>query len=59
MDETEYVCPACGETIVIPVDASQGRNQQYVEDCPVCCRPVVIRIQISKSGSVRCDAEAE
>lgn len=59
MDETEYVCPSCGETVVIPVDVSQGRVQQYIEDCPVCCSPVVIRIRISKSGVIDCEAESE
>lgn len=57
--ETEYVCPVCGETIVIPVDLSQGRLQQYGEDCPVCCCPVLIRIEIDGDGEIHCDAEPD
>jgi len=45
-DEGAYVCPSCGERIVIPLDLSQGRDQQYVEDCPVCCNPNVIRVEL-------------
>ncbi|MEL7239436.1 MAG: CPXCG motif-containing cysteine-rich protein [Planctomycetota bacterium] len=44
-DDASYTCPACGEVIVIPVDRSAGDTQEYVEDCPVCCRPNVIRVE--------------
>ena len=37
-DEATYICDACGEEIVIPLDLSAGGIQEYVEDCPVCCR---------------------
>ncbi len=43
--DTSYVCDACGERIVIPVDLSGGEHQEYVEDCPVCCRANLIRIE--------------
>ncbi len=52
-DEAEYVCDSCGEAIVIPVDVSQGPHQQYGEDCPVCCRPHLITVEIDADGSVR------
>jgi len=45
-DEAEYTCPTCGEQIVIPIDPSEGADQDYVEDCPVCCRPNRIRLRI-------------
>jgi predicted RNA-binding Zn-ribbon protein involved in translation (DUF1610 family) len=45
IDETGYVCPTCGEQIVIPVDPTGGLDQQYVEDCPVCCNPNVIHVE--------------
>lgn len=44
-DEGPYICPTCGERIVIPVDRSGGTEQQYVEDCPVCCNPNVIHVE--------------
>ena len=49
-DEGRYVCPACGEEIVIPLDPSAGDEQEYVEDCPVCCRPNVIRVEFFGPG---------
>ncbi len=58
-EEATYVCDACGEEIVVPVDLSAGESQEYVEDCPVCCRPNVIDVEIEEHGDVRVWAEAE
>ena len=43
-EEGSYICSACGEEIVIPLDVSAGQEQEYVEDCPVCCRPHLLQI---------------
>ena len=59
MDETTYICDACGEEISIAVDLTAGDQQQYVEDCPVCCRPNVIRIDIDEGGTVFARGEKE
>ena len=45
-EEATYVCDACGEEIETPIDLSQGAHQEYVEDCPVCCRPNLIHVEI-------------
>lgn len=60
-DEASYVCDHCGEEIVVPVDPSAGANQEYVEDCPVCCHPNVIRVQFDDDGVINlsCDAEQD
>jgi len=58
-EEATYICDSCGEEIVIPVDISQGIQQDYVEDCPVCCCPNLIRITVSSEGDVDCFSERE
>ncbi len=58
-DEARYGCPSCGEEIVIPIDHSAGGEQEYVEDCPVCCRANVIRVRIEPDGHARAWAESE
>jgi hypothetical protein len=58
-DEASYICDACGEEIVIPVDPMTGSSQEFVEDCPVCCRPNVIHVEIDEDGDVRAWAELE
>ncbi|HXU69711.1 MAG TPA: CPXCG motif-containing cysteine-rich protein [Polyangia bacterium] len=37
-----YQCPACGESVDTDPDRGAGEEMEYVEDCPVCCRPNVI-----------------
>jgi hypothetical protein len=57
--ESSYICDSCGEEIVIPLDPSQGNEQEYVEDCPVCCRPNVIHVDFDDQGESRVWAERE
>ena len=57
--EATYTCDACGEQVVIPLDLSAGSRQEYVEDCPVCCRPNVIHLTIDDEGGVTVWAEPE
>ncbi len=58
-EDASYVCDACGEEIVIPVDLTEGSHQTYVEDCPVCCRANTIHVEMSESGDARVWAEPE
>lgn len=37
-------CPYCGEPVQLLVDKSAG-TQRYVEDCQVCCQPMVVLIE--------------
>ena len=57
--EAAYVCDSCGEEIVTPIDLSAGPSQEYVEDCPVCCRPNVVHVEIDDSGAPRVWAAPE
>jgi hypothetical protein len=58
-DDASYICDSCGEEIVIPIDISAGRDQEYVEDCPVCCNANVIRVYVEPNGDVSVSAHAE
>jgi hypothetical protein len=37
----DATCPHCWETIELTLDLSVP-EQSYFEDCPVCCRPMVV-----------------
>ena len=50
--ESSYTCESCGEEIIVPIDPSQGLSQEYVEDCPVCCCPNVISVEIEADGEI-------
>ena len=57
--EGSYVCDSCGEDIVIPIDVSQGARQEYVEDCPVCCNPNLIMVDVIDENRIHVSSRAE
>ncbi len=55
-----FHCGYCGEANETFVDLSQGREQSYIEDCQVCCRPNVLRVTADlSSADVYISAEFE
>lgn len=58
--ENLIFCPYCGEGIKVLIDVSEV-GQEYIEDCQVCCRPIVFSVEPGASGkplvSVRTDDE--
>ena len=57
--EASYVCGSCGEEIVVTVDPQEGDGETYVEDCPVCCRPHVLRVCKGRDGDVWIESSPE
>ena len=51
-------CPYCGEPIELLLDGSAG-DQSYVEDCPVCCRPINVRVDVDGEGRPRAGVAGE
>lgn len=45
----DIVCPHCGEVIDLYVDPGGGEVQEYVEDCSVCCRPILFHAEYSEA----------
>lgn len=50
--ETTDYCPYCGEQISVLLDSSEI-GQEYIEDCQVCCRPIVFVVQAAEGGRPR------
>ncbi|GGG32285.1 CPXCG motif-containing cysteine-rich protein [Bizionia arctica] len=44
MEEHFFQCPYCWETISMLLDSSQP-EQEYIEDCEVCCNPIQISVK--------------
>jgi len=42
-----------------PSTCRQGRAKEYVEDCPVCCCPNVVQVEIDEGGDVRVWSQRE
>lgn len=45
----QIYCPYCGESIEIIIDTSV-REQQYIEDCSVCCRPIEMEVVVDSDN---------
>jgi Cysteine-rich CPXCG len=41
--EVEVMCPYCGDVGLVPIDEGGGTDQEYIEDCPTCCKPRSVR----------------
>ena len=44
-EEVIVDCPSCGEQMALEIDTSGGEEQEYTEDCPVCCRPLDVFVR--------------
>jgi len=51
MEEMSFACPYCGESISVSIDSSAG-DQEYYEDCSVCCAPILFLVSVAASGEV-------
>ena len=43
--DVQIQCPYCGESVDIIIDGSQ-EQQNYIEDCSVCCRPMELSVTV-------------
>lgn len=51
-------CPYCGEPVELALDGSAG-DQRYVEDCPVCCRPMNVTVTVDAAGDAHAAVAGE
>ncbi len=49
LEEKDIQCPYCWESINILIDCSI-ETQEYIEDCQVCCRPIVFDVLVDEDG---------
>jgi len=50
LEEHSLYCPYCGEIVAVDVEPLAER-EEYVEDCPVCCRPWTVSVLRDPSGA--------
>ena len=51
-------CPHCWEHFEALVDPSQG-DQEYVEDCQVCCQPILVHVVLDENLTPSVTVRAE
>lgn len=58
LSERTVSCPYCGESITVLIDDSLP-EQNYIEDCQVCCRPIVFNVFVDNTGDAAVSARCE
>lgn len=58
LDSVLVQCPYCWETLDISVDPSV-EDQEYVEDCHVCCQPMLVHVVIDENLTPTVTVRAE
>jgi len=58
LTEKTIGCPYCGEAIEVLID-SADLDQRYVEDCQVCCKPMVLWVSESMGDGLVVSAYSE
>lgn len=58
LDSVLIQCPYCWEMLEICVDPSV-REQEYVEDCQVCCQPILLKVIVDDDLTPTVEARAE
>ncbi len=56
--EVTVQCPYCWEKFILLVDASIP-DQEYVEDCEICCRPIDFSVSVSEHGETSIEARLQ
>jgi hypothetical protein len=58
--EEEHIisCPYCGESISVLIDCTQNK-QEYLEDCQVCCKPIIFHVQYDDDHSIQVNVQHE
>ena len=51
LQEEKINCPYCGEAIDVLIEA-EDMEQQYIEDCQVCCKPITFVISSNLDGDL-------
>tara|TARA_B100001063_G_C16344512_1_gene348380 strand:+ start:229 stop:426 length:198 start_codon:yes stop_codon:yes gene_type:complete len=51
-------CPYCGEQITVLIE-TLDESQEYIEDCQVCCRPIIFDVGVNYDGSPSVSVRAE
>lgn len=54
----EVSCPYCGESSTVDIEPD-SQEEEFVLDCPVCCRPWRVRVRFHPDGSAEVSVEAE
>ena len=54
-----FLCPYCGSENSLFIDFSAGSYQEFISDCEICCRPVVIAVELDGIDVINISARSD
>lgn len=58
LEISKSYCPYCNEPIELVIDCSVP-SQRYIEDCQVCCRPMVVDAHVMSPNDINVSVRSE
>jgi len=58
LETVQVQCPYCGEIMELQIERAE-EEQELIEDCPVCCKPVTVVVTSSDNGIISAEARHE
>ena len=58
LQETRVSCPYCGERIHVLINEEEV-GEEYIEDCQVCCKPIVVCLYEDFTGELSVTVRGE
>lgn len=55
LEHMDIQCPYCGESVLTFIETTVG-DQEYVEDCQVCCQPILMIVSVQNGNITALDA---
>ena len=52
-----FSCPYCGEELSVRLDWTGGKEQSFIQDCEVCCKPIQIAVRFEGDEVTQFSAE--
>ncbi len=56
--ERQVLCPYCWQTITVLIEPGDA-GCAYVEDCWVCCRPILFDVHVGADGGLLVETRSE
>jgi len=59
LESISFNCPYCASPNESALDPHQGSRQEWITDCEVCCKPIVVQIELDGEELLSVSARQE
>jgi hypothetical protein len=58
-EDITFTCPYCWQTNWLTAEVIDNGFQKHLQDCEVCCRPLVVHVYVENNAVADIQAEQE